>query len=328
MEINERECVVKSELEKLLQNHSLEDTISAVDEIVLNYVLGILESLGSGDVDETEDVEQFAEMMEAYLPGFAAISVSEVCEWMFDIADKLSCLCDGKIDTGSIHSLSYGKTETGKSEAHLLHKNIDSRTCHLATDSCTSTDTCHRRQQQRQNSSDIEVEVGACSVDDGSETVDSGDSEQDCESLGVLRELCPAACTAELQHCWQVSGADVEEAARLLLYRQESGTCITSRAASSLPRKKSSRYSASHPMKDETVKDSILAKYSFVDTNEDKRTYNPSLSLKEEKKLVRYRDGQVVSTKGERFSEVKRQESEEMKKTYVNLKPARKYRFH
>lgn len=52
------------------------------------------------------------------------------------------------------------------------------------------------------------------------------------------------------------------------------------------------------------------------------------LLWQDEKKLVRYRDNQVVSTKGERFSLVKQEESEEMKKTYVNIKPARKYRFH
>ena len=57
---------------------------------------------------------------------------------------------------------------------------------------------------------------------------------------------------------------------------------------------------------------------------------NPSrfIAFQEEKKLVRYRNNQVVSTKGERFSYAKQEESEEMKKTYVNLKPARKYRFH
>ena len=48
---------------------------SAIDEIVLSYVLGIIECLDVHDVDETEDVEPFAEMMEAYLPGFEAISV-------------------------------------------------------------------------------------------------------------------------------------------------------------------------------------------------------------------------------------------------------------
>lgn len=46
------------------------------------------------------------------------------------------------------------------------------------------------------------------------------------------------------------------------------------------------------------------------------------------KKLVRYHGNQVVTTKGERYQLVKTNETEDMKKTYVNLKPARKYRFH
>ena len=45
--------------------------------------------------------------------------------------------------------------------------------------------------------------------------------------------------------------------------------------------------------------------------------------------MVRYLDGRVVSTRGEKFTELKNKEEEErMKNTYVNLKPARKYRFH
>lgn len=50
--------------------------------------------------------------------------------------------------------------------------------------------------------------------------------------------------------------------------------------------------------------------------------------LKAPKKLIRYHSSQVVTTKGERYQLVKKDETEEMKKTYVNLKPARKYRFH
>ena len=48
------------------------------------------------------------------------------------------------------------------------------------------------------------------------------------------------------------------------------------------------------------------------------------------KKLIRYRDNHVVTTKGERFivPSKRDQEGEDMKKTYVNLKPLRKYRFH
>jgi len=52
------------------------------------------------------------------------------------------------------------------------------------------------------------------------------------------------------------------------------------------------------------------------------------ITFQEPKKLVRYLDNQVVNTKGQRFTEVKKDDSEEMKKTYINLKPARKYRFH
>ena len=39
----------------------------------------------------------------------------------------------------------------------------------------------------------------------------------------------------------------------------------------------------------------------------------------EEKKMIRYREGKIVSTKGERFSQVTKEESEEMKKSIVNM---------
>lgn len=44
--------------------------------------------------------------------------------------------------------------------------------------------------------------------------------------------------------------------------------------------------------------------------------------------MIRYLDNQVVNTKGQKFTEIKKDDTEEMKKTYINLKPARKYRFH
>ena len=48
----------------------------------------------------------------------------------------------------------------------------------------------------------------------------------------------------------------------------------------------------------------------------------------EKKKMVRYINSQMVTTKGEKFIETKKPESEEMKKTYTHLKPARRYHFH
>ena len=40
--------------------------------------------------------------------------------------------------------------------------------------------------------------------------------------------------------------------------------------------------------------------------------------FQEDKKMIRYRDGKIVSTKGERYTQVTKAESEEMKKSYVN----------
>ena len=52
------------------------------------------------------------------------------------------------------------------------------------------------------------------------------------DSVATLREVCPAACTAELLHCLHVSDGDLEGAACLLLYRQETGTAITEKTGS------------------------------------------------------------------------------------------------
>ena len=58
------------------------------------------------------------------------------------------------------------------------------------------------------------------------------------------------------------------------------------------------------------------------------RTSGEVCVLQEPKKMIRYLDSKVVSIKGERFTEIKKPEDESMKNTYVNLKPARQYRFH
>ena len=47
---------------------------STLDEVLLSYITGVLEDLGSqGSVEENFDVEDFVEMLEAYIPGFGEI---------------------------------------------------------------------------------------------------------------------------------------------------------------------------------------------------------------------------------------------------------------
>ncbi|XP_025065388.1 CUE domain-containing protein 2 isoform X3 [Alligator sinensis] len=80
--------------------------------------------------------------------------------------------------------------------------------------------------------------------------------------------------------------------------------------------------------KQEELKQLILQKYMMVDSAEDQKTHRPVPPKEAPKKLIRYIDNQVVSTKGERYKDMKKPESEEMKRTYISLKPARKYKFH
>lgn len=56
------------------------DYFRDIDEIVLSYVNSILEDLGDdSNAEENIDVDQFAEMMEAYIPGFGNIDRFGTC---------------------------------------------------------------------------------------------------------------------------------------------------------------------------------------------------------------------------------------------------------
>jgi len=79
---------------------------------------------------------------------------------------------------------------------------------------------------------------------------------------------------------------------------------------------------------DEDVKSAIITKHSM--SVESTEPCNPSLKLRptEQKGNLRYLNNEIVSTKGGRHLERKKDESDEMKKTYINLKPLKQYRFH
>ena len=48
-------------------------------------------------------------------------------------------------------------------------------------------------------------------------------------------------------------------------------------------------------------------------------SFEVTITWQDDKKLIRYREGKIVSTKGERFSQVTKEESQEMKKSIVNI---------
>ncbi|XP_078055802.1 CUE domain-containing protein 2-A-like [Mustelus asterias] len=84
------EKVIQDSLSQFVHLHIPDADLSVMDEVILSYITGVLEELGSPDSSEDSfDVEMFAEMMAAYIPGFADISSVTICEMMFDLAARL-----------------------------------------------------------------------------------------------------------------------------------------------------------------------------------------------------------------------------------------------
>nr|KAF6322179.1 CUE domain containing 2 [Pipistrellus kuhlii] len=138
--------------------------------------------------------------------------------------------------------------------------------------------------------------------------------------VDVLLEVFPACSMEQAQWVLAKARGDLEEAVQMLVEGKEEPPAWDG------PNQDLSRRLRG-PQKDD-LKSFILQKYMMVDSAEDQKIHRPMAPKEAPKKLIRYIDNQVVSTKGERFKDVRNPEAEEMKATYINLKPARKYRFH
>ncbi|CAH1269149.1 CUEDC2 [Branchiostoma lanceolatum] len=293
--------LVKQELTNFMQTHLGGGSLDCVDEIVLQYMTGVLEDLGTPDSSEDSfDVDQFVEMMDAYQPGFGQIDSIQVCEWMFNLAGKL--------------------TQAREKE----NTPPPSRSCTDDSTKLPKTNLSTKRPEAGQGNTRLDEERTSQQQD---ETEEAAEEERDSlreEFEGQVRLLCemfPSCASLEAQHCLVVANGDMEHAVQLVMERQQSGECMQAYQ----PGKKRQ---ALRSKDDGHLKKDIIAKYSYVDVDDDTREHRPIAPKSEPKKLVRYLDSQVVSKKGERYTEVKSSETEDMKKTYVNLKPARKYRFH
>ncbi|KAK6482054.1 CUE domain-containing protein 2 [Huso huso] len=279
MELNK---IIQEALYEFIQPHIPDADISTLDEVVLSYITGVLEDLGSQDcVEENFDVEMFVEMLEAYVPGFAGIDNVKVCEMMFNLAVALT-------------KARNKEHVTPKTPAEVSSANK----CDSSTD-WSFINEKHYSSAQPEGATAKEV------------------SNEEDKQVQLLLEMFPTCSITDARSALSISKWDIQEAVQLII----EGDMELNQ---SLPPKKNSLKTTP----DEKLKASILEKYMLVDNKEDKTIHRPVNPKEAPKKLVRYIENQVVSTKGERYKQVKKEECEEMKKTYVNLKPARKYRFH
>jgi len=313
------EATVQHELSLFLNNRIPAESLSSVDDIVLGYIVSVLKQLGE---DEQFDVDEFAEIMAAYIPGFDTVNREDVCSWMLGLAEKL-------VNTRtSINQIKEDDTLQENEDCRLSRHSSDRPTSLRGQLSCISNDKTPLSSGSTSTCQSQESE-DATHVD-----IDKKRMHNASDGLSVLAEMFPKACSLEIEHCLMVANGDTESAAQLLLLKNENNdekekeNCHGIVDLSPKVHCPSAKRQELEKTERENHKEQMMAKYGYVDVSQDEKTHQPTLHKQENKKLTRYRDNQVVSTKGERFSWVKEQESDEMKKTYVNLKPARKYRFH
>nr|CAG4645686.1 EOG090X0A55 [Lynceus sp. MCZ IZ 141354] len=298
---------VKKSLECFLLQNILDADLSVIDDIVLNYIVSILEELG-GDAsfEEVFDVDAFSEMLSAYFPQFADIPQETVCQWMFDLVAQRNTT-ESYVKPHQITDIIFIPPQPLVCKSNQQSENVD------------SVDSKIIRRSPR---------VSECSElsSDGADTY-SYSSSFGCENerdvdVQMLLEMFPSICHLEVSHCLCVANGCVDQAAQLILHRLESGDCITQNNVFS--------HKTKSPRDDSTLKKKIVERYSFVDQEDDQKEHRPPPVKMEPKKLVRYLDNKVVTVKGERFTEIKdeKDDKEDVKKTYVSLKPARQYRFH
>ncbi|GAB6020008.1 hypothetical protein CHUAL_002758 [Chamberlinius hualienensis] len=306
--------------------------ISGIDEIVLNYMTGVLEELGIDhrNYQEQFDVEEFTEIMGAYFPGFANIQSSNVCDWLFKLANQLAHIRNGvteethpfkRVTNGHVNlvvdtemcetSCNFNGSQCSSSSSPVspfppsqssslssspgtkMSKTVDYFNDHTTK---SSSKMCRKTSQnsERQHKSSLS-DKDDCDEVDFKERL-GFDIDKEVE---LLQEMFPNVSLFELTHCVSIVDGDTEKAAQLIMHRLEN-----KEAYLSTPLQLASGKSRQNQQKnDKELKAHILSRYAFVDKAEDEREHKPPPPKTEPKKLIRYRNNKIVSIKGEKYTE-------------------------
>lgn len=284
----ELEGIVSAALTAFVQAHLPEADLSGLDEVIFSYVLGVLEDLGPSGPSE----ENFD--MEAFTEMMEAYvpGFAHIPRGTIgDMMQKLSVQLSGARNKENL------QPQSSEVQGHVP----------------ISPEPLQRPEKLKE-----ETRASPAAGDTQDEA--AGAEEELLSGVDVLLEMFPACSVEQAQRVLAKARGDLEEAVQMLVEGKEEPPAWDG------PNQDLSRRLRG-PQKDD-LKSFILQKYMMVDSAEDQKIHRPMAPKEAPKKLIRYIDNQVVSTKGERFKDVRNPEAEEMKATYINLKPARKYRFH
>ncbi|XP_065182782.1 CUE domain-containing protein 2-like [Sycon ciliatum] len=365
------EQVVESLLRKFVQTHlSEEDGETEIEDVLLTYVTGILDGIASGEPEDDFDVDEFADVMAAYLPGFDSIDRAQVYEWIFSACNSMkeplaeaSCVPEQSVPTETVqHSKKPSEQcsvqKTNDACASKSHKEATCSEGDVGTglDSLALGVECKRLKKREKKTRGDASSAQPTSSKSSRPMHDSSSSPVvisasiDDENCIMLQDMFPDIGLETLHRALLEADGVLEQAIGALLERQSEQVELvvprrTSDSSTASPPNQPSSLSKSPPARggglvaparEDTqdaarIKDFVLGKYMHVDEAEDERQHRPHLQVAaKSKQKTMYRDNHVVSTKGERYSVItkKDQEDEHLKKTYVSIKPLRKYRFH
>ncbi|XP_010187751.1 PREDICTED: CUE domain-containing protein 2 isoform X1 [Mesitornis unicolor] len=312
----EPERIIRDTLTCFIQSHIPAADLSGMDDVFFSYITGVLEELGSPESsEETFDMDTFVEMMEAYIPGFAEIHSGNVCEMMFSLSERLG--------------EARNKEKPGQK---AVESGSEAPSEDLTKGQEPGAGACNGER--------------LCTPTDGARAQEGDDLKDGVE---LLLEMFPACTMSQAEKALAMALGNLEEAVQLIVEEKveissagvsvkvlysELG-CAHRRASTPAELWLAPLFPHSQELarprrapNHEELKQVILQKYMMVDSADDQKTHRPAPPKEAPKKLIRYIDNQVVSTKGERYKDIKKPESEEMKRTYISLKPARKYKFH
>ncbi|XP_039403397.1 CUE domain-containing protein 2 [Mauremys reevesii] len=282
------EGIIRDSLMCFIQSHIPDADLSGMDEVFFSYIASVLEELGSPESSE----ENFD--MDAFV-------------------EMMEAYIPGfaEINSGNICEMMFALSE------RLSEARNKGKVCQKAVESMS------RAPAEELNQSE---ELGEGASDERrlhipAEGAIAQGAEGDLkDGVELLLEMFPACTLSQAQKALAMVLGNLEEAVQLLVEEKvEPGPGGANLKETARPRR---------APKQADLKRFILQKYMMVDSEEDQKTHRPVPPKEAPKKLIRYIDNQVVSTKGERYKDIKKPESEEMKRTYISLKPAKKYKFH
>eukprot|EP00088_Acartia_fossae_P069125 TRINITY_DN8941_c0_g1_i1.p1 TRINITY_DN8941_c0_g1~~TRINITY_DN8941_c0_g1_i1.p1 ORF type:complete len:292 (-),score=107.22 TRINITY_DN8941_c0_g1_i1:345-1220(-) len=290
------ESRVRFSLFQTIQQTDPHFDISEIDDIVTSYVMGILQELvDAEDPEEMFDIECFREMLQAYLPASELVKDEKLSDCVMKLVKELKDDRDSKEMIGGV--------------------DIKSLIAHTTQQQPATNNTVKKNRSVSETSEEMDTKKKKAG---GSRSSEGAEDEKIEAGVQLLLEMFPTCCKVEAVHCLTMMGGDIDRAVQLIITRAEMGQDIKPNQTQML-----SKLTKPAEIDDSQLKKKIMDQYGFVDKEDDRRYHRPSVSKKaEDKKLIRYREGKIVSTKGERFTQVTKEESLEMKRTIVNIPSA------